>query len=91
MNERTWIRGVVALGLLALAACDGPTQTPVADQELLDLQADNVMYGMVSFLTASGVREGRVQADTAYAYADSARVVIRGDPWDESSPSVYET
>ena len=78
MNERTWIRGVVALGLLALAACDGPTQTPVADQELLDLQADNVMYGMVSFLTASGVREGRVQADTAYAYADSARVVIRG-------------
>ena len=59
-------------------ACDGPTDSPVADPQLLELDADQVVYGMVSFLTASGIREGRVEADTAYVYADSALIVMRG-------------
>jgi LPS export ABC transporter protein LptC len=50
----------------------------VANTDLQAIQADNVMFGMVSFLTAGGVREGRVEADTAYAFADSAKVLIRG-------------
>ncbi|HSG08701.1 MAG TPA: LPS export ABC transporter periplasmic protein LptC [Longimicrobiales bacterium] len=71
-----WLAAVV--GSLGVAACDGPTDTPVAAGEILALQADLVQFGMVSFLTASGIREGRVEADTAYAYNDSAKVIIRG-------------
>jgi len=74
-------RALVALSCLTwvtLAACRDEVQTPVAPGELLELGADLVQFGMVSFLTASGVREGRVQADTAYAWNDSSKVLLRG-------------
>lgn len=63
---------------LGVTACTEPVETPVAPGELLELGADMVQFGMVSFLTASGVREGRVQADTAYAWNDSSKVALRG-------------
>lgn len=68
---------VVAWSLVA-AGCEEPTRAPVADTELQELGADNVYYGMVSYITASGIREGRIQADTAYAFADSGTVDMRG-------------
>lgn len=71
-----WLAALV--GSLGVAACDGPTDTPVASEDIQALQADMVQYGMVSFITASGIREGRVEADTAYVYNDSAKVVMRG-------------
>ncbi len=66
------------VGPLFVAACDGPTDTPVASQEMQEIQADVVTRGMVSYLTANGVREGRVEADTSYAYYDSATVKLVG-------------
>lgn len=63
---------------LFLVACDGPVDTPVASADVQGIEADLVQFGMVSFLTASGVREGRVEADTAYAFYDSAVVKLRG-------------
>jgi len=63
---------------LALSACQDEVETPIAPGELLELGADAVQFGMVSFLSASGVREGRVQADTAYAWNDSSKVLLRG-------------
>lgn len=78
MRKLLILFGIVGTASLGTAACDAPTDTPVASVDILELQADLVQYGMVSFLTASGVREGRVEADTAYAYNDSAKVVIRG-------------
>lgn len=59
------------------AACQQSVTTRVADDELQDLQADNVIFGMTSYLSTSGVREGRIQADTAYMYADSAVAQLR--------------
>lgn len=41
------------------------------------MAADVVTFGMVSYLTSSGVREGRVEADTAYVFEDSASVHLR--------------
>ena len=72
-------RSVVALLAVALAgaACDDPTRAPMASPELLQLGADNVMYGMTSYLTLSGVREGRIEADTAYLFADSSTAHLR--------------
>ena len=64
-----------ALGLVA--ACDPALNTPVATAELLEMEADNVIFGMVSFLTSQGVREGRIEADTAYMFADSATAHLR--------------
>jgi LPS export ABC transporter protein LptC len=36
------------------------------------------MDGMTSYLLSEGVRQGRVDADTAYAYSDSSEVAIVG-------------
>lgn len=69
---------VATLCLLAgLAACGAPTSSAVASHELLEMGADNIVFGMVSFMTANGIREGRVEADTAFMYADSAKAKLR--------------
>jgi LPS export ABC transporter protein LptC len=67
----------VAVPLL-LSSCGEPADTPVAAPDVQGIGADLVQYGMVSFLTASGVREGRVAADTAYVFYDSSTVKLRG-------------
>jgi LPS export ABC transporter protein LptC len=68
---------IVAVGIVAATACGDEIQTPLADAETQSIEADNVLFGMVSFMTASGVREGRVSADTAYLYADSSMASLR--------------
>ncbi|MFQ5536582.1 MAG: LPS export ABC transporter periplasmic protein LptC [Gemmatimonadota bacterium] len=73
-----WRVALLGAAALLAGACDEPTNTPVASPDLMAMQADQVMYDMVSYLTASGVRQGRVQADTAYVYTDSSKIVIRG-------------
>jgi len=65
-------------GQLALGACQETTDPPVAPSELQELGADLVYYGMESYLTAEGVREGRVRADTAYTFAEAGEVHMRG-------------
>jgi len=72
---------LIAVSLAAplfVSACNGPTDTPVASADVQGIVADLVSNDMVSFLTANGVREGRVEADTAYAYYDSAMVKLVG-------------
>ena len=69
----------VALAVpLLLLACSGPEDTPLASADVQSIGADQVIYGMSSYLTASGVREGRVVADTGYVFYDSATVKLRG-------------
>jgi LPS export ABC transporter protein LptC len=65
------------LMLCAVAACSREISTPVASSEIQSMEADNVIFGMVSFLTTSGVREGRIEADTAYIFADSLKADLR--------------
>jgi len=78
-DNRLKTRTVAAiLALVAMmGACDDPTNTNLAATELLELDADVVTYGMTSLLSASGVREARIEADTAFMYADSAKVLLR--------------
>lgn len=76
---RPWTLRFVAAALLGVAAaCSDTTQTPVADPDVLELAADNVIFGMTSYLTTNGVREGEIQADTAFMFVDSAHVDLRG-------------
>lgn len=63
---------LAVVATLVLGACSRDISTPVATQELQSLDADYVAFGMVSFITTSGVREGRIEADTAYIYEETA-------------------
>ena len=75
MKISKMIRPLAVIGLvsiLGLTACDEPVETAVASEALLEIGADNVVFGMVAFMTSRGIRDGRVNADTAYMFADSA-------------------
>jgi LPS export ABC transporter protein LptC len=63
---------------LALAACNEPISTPLAGDDLTQIDADNVQYEMRSIFTAEGVRSGYVTADSARVYADSSRAMMYG-------------
>lgn len=54
----------------AVGACEQDLSTPVADEELQSMDASWVAFGMSSFVTSEGVREARIEADTAYIYED---------------------
>jgi LPS export ABC transporter protein LptC len=70
--------GLVAslVALVGTAACQGDRSTPVASEFAQGIDAP-VVFGMTSFITVDGVREGRVEADTAYTFQDSTKVDLR--------------
>ena len=63
--------------LAAVTACGDEDVTPILPDELAELDADNVFYGMRQNLTADGVRQARVHADTAFGWRDSTAVHLR--------------
>ena len=68
---------VVLLLASALAACeDMQNSTTVANDFMQGIDAP-VVWGMVSYITTNGVRQARVRADTAFTFADSAKVDLR--------------
>jgi LPS export ABC transporter protein LptC len=76
---RTAAKPWLSLGVLALVglgACEDQGSTPVASEFMQGIDAP-VVFGMTSFITVDGVREGRVEADTAYTYQDSTKVDLR--------------
>lgn len=75
---RSTARGTAAVLAVVglLTACSRDISTPVATQDLQSMDADYVAFGMVSFVTTSGVREGRIEADTAYIYEDDESAVL---------------
>jgi LPS export ABC transporter protein LptC len=59
-----------------VAACESVENTTVANEFMQGIDAP-VVFGMVSYITTEGVRQARVQADTAFTFADSAKVDLR--------------
>jgi len=57
--------------------CSEENATPVAAPELLESGADHVMFHLVQQVSVNGIREGRVEADTAFAYPDSSLYTLR--------------
>ncbi len=69
---KSYLKLAALLAAVAVAAaCSEELNTPVADETLQSMESDYVAFGMVSFITANGVREGRVEADTAYVFEDT--------------------
>jgi len=64
------------LGCTGFAACNEKGATPTAVVAASD-SADQVLYGFVHYLTRDGVREGQVEADTAYFYDPTQTTVLR--------------
>jgi LPS export ABC transporter protein LptC len=76
-SGRTWSL-LVLLGFAIVAgACGEEPETPVAASELLELEADQAVFGMRMYITVEGVREALLYADTAYTYRDSVEIDVR--------------
>jgi LPS export ABC transporter protein LptC len=60
----------------ALTACGGDTSTPLASSELQSMEADYVAFGMLAYVTAAGVREARIEADTAFIFEEESNAVL---------------
>jgi len=78
---RLWARvgaSFVVTVLAGLVGCQEPTESPLVDESLVNLQADAVFYDMEDHLTTDGVRSGLIRADTAHMFQDSAKVHMWG-------------
>jgi LPS export ABC transporter protein LptC len=75
VEAKRWITASL-VALVGMVACREGQNTPVASDFALGVVGP-VVFGMTSFITVDGVREGRVEADTAYTYQDSAKVDLR--------------
>jgi LPS export ABC transporter protein LptC len=71
-GARRWTALLTVVGVLG--ACQREASTPVANEEVMSMEADYVQFGMVSYVTTNGVREGRVEADTAYVFKETSNV-----------------
>ena len=74
-----WHRLAVGALVLAVgvAACNDATDTKIASPFMQSIDGP-VVFGMTAYLTSTGVRGGKIEADTAYTYADSTDVDLRG-------------
>lgn len=70
-------RAVSVLLFLGAVACEAPDQSPVIASELQEMEADRVLFSMTHYMTHEGVREGLLEADTAYSWQDSAIISLR--------------
>jgi LPS export ABC transporter protein LptC len=81
------LRGLLAASVLFSGACREPLSGPGGATSEMEGLDSPIAYGMYAFMSATGVREGRIQADTAYTFADSSMVDLRGmtaDFYDEN-------
>jgi LPS export ABC transporter protein LptC len=67
------------LGLLALAACQEGTKPPIAPRNPLADSADQVMFGISTFITDQGLLRAQLQADTGYFFEGSSRIEVRNE------------
>ncbi len=77
LGIRETVRGLLFLAFVAAAGCSEENTAPVASPELLETGADHVMFDLVQQVSVNGIREGRIEADTAFAYSDSTLYTLR--------------
>lgn len=68
----------LALGAAGVGGCEPALDAPQADEGLVSIVADAVLFDMVDYLTADGIRSGVIRADTAYVYNDSSQIRMWG-------------
>lgn len=78
------LASVVLVGVVA--GCDESVPTPQAPMDLRAIEADNITYGLRTFLSQNGIRSGTVRADSAYQFSDSSRSYL----WEMDMTLFYE-
>jgi LPS export ABC transporter protein LptC len=69
-------RGLLAACVIFSGSCQPFGGPGGATNEMEGLDSP-IAYGMYAYMSATGVREGRIEADTAYTFADSSRIDLR--------------
>ncbi len=77
MRARLGIAAVVIAVLSSGACADEPAAIPTAQSPLAD-SADQVMAGVRFLLTAGGVQQGALLADSGFMFENSTRIELRG-------------
>lgn len=67
----------LALAIGLVAACGDPHEPPIAEGDVANMGADQIMFGVEHYITSNGVVRGLLRADTAFMYEDSALVRVR--------------
>lgn len=75
--DRIQVGTLLLLVVLAGSACSEEDTTPVASPTLLESGAESVIILLTQQISVNGVREGRVEADTAFVYPDSSVYSMR--------------
>ena len=77
MTRTKQMAALLACAALATSGCEEQVATTPLPEELLDVEADQVLFDIVTHVTLDGIREARIEADTAYLWQDSASVALR--------------
>jgi LPS export ABC transporter protein LptC len=61
------------------AACKGGTTPPVSPSNPLADAADQVMFGVRTFITDQGLLRAQLRADTGYSFDNNSRIEVRNE------------
>lgn len=78
MRRRPLAYGVAAVLVLA-AACTSGKQPSIAPRNPLADSADQVMFGVRTFITDQGIKRAEMHADTGYFFDDNSRIEVRNE------------
>ncbi len=67
------------LALLATAGCRTAKEPPVAPPNPLADSADQVMFGVRTFITDQGLLRAQLRADTGYFFDGNSRIEVRNE------------
>jgi LPS export ABC transporter protein LptC len=66
---------VVVLGVIT--ACEEPREPAVVSPEILELDADFIVFGGEQYISRAGITEAHLVYDTAFQWIDSSAVALR--------------
>ncbi|HLB11043.1 MAG TPA: LPS export ABC transporter periplasmic protein LptC [Gemmatimonadaceae bacterium] len=75
-------RLVLALSVVtvaALGACQEGTKPPISARNPLADSADQIMFGISTFITDKGLLKAQLQADTGYFFDGNSRIEMRNE------------
>jgi LPS export ABC transporter protein LptC len=77
--RRGAIAAAAATSALAWAACSSGARPPVSPNNPLADSADQVMFGVRTFITDQGLLRAQMRADTGYFFDGNSRIEVRNE------------
>lgn len=77
MSKTRWQQGMAWVVATFVVGCGDETAAPVAGDEFMRTDADQIIFDVRHNMTVRGVLQAVLLADTAYLYEDSAAVDVR--------------